>query len=70
MQGSWRRSELGDALHALSRAAGHNIRWLLPALAGKAAKDAEALLSVQDLRKSSRSVRSGLGESDFARPTG
>jgi hypothetical protein len=33
---------LGDALHALSCAAGYNIRWLLRAITAKAAKDAKA----------------------------
>jgi transposase, IS5 family len=44
MQRCWLRGELGDALHALSCAAGYNIRWLLRAIAGKAAKDAKAFL--------------------------
>jgi transposase, IS5 family len=44
MQRCWLRGALGDALHALSCAAGYNIRWLLRAIAGKAAKDAKAFL--------------------------
>ena len=40
----WLKGELGDALHALSCAAGYNIRWLLRAIAAKAAKDAKAFL--------------------------
>jgi transposase, IS5 family len=44
MQRCWLQGELGDALHALSCAAGYNIRWLLRAIAGKAAKDAKAFL--------------------------
>jgi transposase, IS5 family len=42
MQRCWLKGTLGDALHALSCAAGYNIRWLLRAIAGKAAKDAKA----------------------------
>jgi transposase, IS5 family len=45
MQRRWLKGALGDALHALSCAAGYNIRWLLRAIAGKAAKDAKAFLS-------------------------
>jgi transposase, IS5 family len=44
MQRCWLQGELGDALHALSCAAGYNIRWLLRAIAGKTAKDAKAFL--------------------------
>ena len=44
MQRCWLKGELGDALHALSCAAGYNIRWLLRAITGKAAKDAKAFL--------------------------
>ena len=44
MQRCWLKGELGVALHALSCAAGYNIRWLLRAIAGKAAKDAKAFL--------------------------
>jgi transposase, IS5 family len=44
MQRCWLQGELGDALHALSCAAGYNIRWLLRAIAGKAAKDAKAFI--------------------------
>jgi hypothetical protein len=40
----WLKGTLGDALQALSCAAGYNIRWLLRAIAGKAAKDAKAFL--------------------------
>ena len=42
MQRCWLKGELGDALHALSCAAGYNIRWLLRAIAAQAAKDAKA----------------------------
>jgi transposase, IS5 family len=42
MQRCWLQGALGDALHALSCAAGYNIRWLLRAIAAKAAKDAKA----------------------------
>jgi transposase, IS5 family len=48
MQRCWLKGELGDALHALSCAAGYNIRWLLRAIAAKvsakSAKDAKAFL--------------------------
>ena len=44
MQRCWLKGEIGDALHALSCAAGYNIRWLLRAIAGKATKDAKAFL--------------------------
>jgi transposase, IS5 family len=44
MQRCWLQGALGDALHALSCAAGYNIRWLLRAIAGKTAKDAKAFL--------------------------
>ena len=44
MQRCWLKGALGDALHVLSCAAGYNIRWLLRAIAGKAAKDAKAFL--------------------------
>jgi transposase, IS5 family len=44
MQRCWLKGTLGDALHALSCAAGYNIRWLLRAIAGKSAKDAKAFL--------------------------
>jgi transposase, IS5 family len=33
MDRCWLRGELGDALHALSCAAGYNIRWLMRAIA-------------------------------------
>ena len=42
MQRCWLQGEMGDALHALSCAAGYNIRWLLRAIASQAAKDAKA----------------------------
>ena len=42
MQRCWLKGALGDALHALSCAAGYNIRWLLRAIAAQAAKDAKA----------------------------
>ena len=44
VQRCWLEGALGDALHALSCAAGYNIRWLLRAIAGKTAKDAKAFL--------------------------
>ena len=44
MQRCWLKGELGDALHALSCAAGYNIGWLLRSIAAKAAKDAKAFL--------------------------
>ena len=44
MQRCWLKGALGDALHALSCAAGYNIRWLLRAIAGKSTKDAKAFL--------------------------
>jgi transposase, IS5 family len=44
MQRCWLKGALGDALHALSCAAGYNIRWLLRAISGKTAKDAKAFL--------------------------
>ena len=42
MQRCWLQGEMGDALHALSCAAGYNIRWLLRAIAAQAAKDTKA----------------------------
>ena len=42
MQRCWLKGALGDALHALSCAAGYNIRWLMRAIAALAAKDAKA----------------------------
>lgn len=42
MQRCWLKGALGDALHALSCAAGYNIRWLMRAIAAQAAKDAKA----------------------------
>ena len=42
MQRCWLKGALGDALHALSCAAGFNIRWLMRAIAAQAAKDAKA----------------------------
>jgi transposase, IS5 family len=44
MQRCWLKGALGDALHALSCAAGYNIRWLMRAIAAQAAKDAKAFL--------------------------
>ena len=38
MDRCWLQGALGDALHALSCAAGYNIRWLLRAIARLAAK--------------------------------
>ena len=42
MQRCWLKGALGDALHALSCAAGYNIRWLMRAIAAQAAKDTKA----------------------------
>jgi transposase, IS5 family len=42
MQRCWLKGAVGDALHALSCAAGYNIRWLMRAIAALAAKDAKA----------------------------
>jgi transposase, IS5 family len=49
MQRCWLQGALGDALHALSCAAGYNIRWLLRAIAVQAAKDAKAFFFAQIL---------------------
>ena len=38
MDRCWLKGALGDALHALSCAAGYNIRWLMRAIVGLAAK--------------------------------
>jgi transposase, IS5 family len=46
MQRCWLKGALGDALHALSCAAGYNIRWLMRAIAALAAKDAKAFFFV------------------------
>lgn len=42
MQRCWLKGAMGDALHALSCAAGYNIRWLMRAIAAQAAKDVKA----------------------------
>ena len=39
----WLKGAIGDALHAISCAAGYNIRWLLRAMAAQAAKAAKAV---------------------------
>jgi IS5 family transposase len=43
MDRCWLKGALGDALHAISCAAGYNIRWLMRAIAAQAAKAAKAL---------------------------
>jgi IS5 family transposase len=42
MERCWLAGQMGDALHALSCAAGYNIRWLMRAILGQAAKAAKA----------------------------
>jgi transposase, IS5 family len=62
MQRCWLQGQMGDALHALSCAAGYNIRWLLRAIAAQAAKDAKAFffalfkLNLWDRFSASRSL--------------
>jgi IS5 family transposase len=46
MDRCWLKGAIGDALHALSCAAGYNIRWLLRAIAAQAAKAAKAAFLV------------------------
>jgi transposase, IS5 family len=60
MQRCWLKGALGDALHALSCAAGYNIRWLLRAIASKAAKDAKAFFfALNKLALWGRSISNG-----------
>lgn len=42
MDRCWLKGAIGDALHAISCAAGYNIRWLMRAIAAQAAKAAKA----------------------------
>ena len=42
MDRCWLKGAMGDALHAISCAAGYNIRWLMRAIAAQAAKAAKA----------------------------
>ena len=49
MDRCWLQGALGDALHALSCAAGYNIRWLMRAIARLAAK--RLLLALPDLAR-------------------
>ena len=42
MDRCWLKGALGDALHAISCAAGYNIRWLMRAIEAQAAKAAKA----------------------------
>ena len=42
MDRCWLKGAVGDALHAISCAAGYNIRWLMRAIAAQAAKAAKA----------------------------
>ena len=44
MDRCWLKGAVGDALHAISCAAGYNIRWLMRAIAAQAAKAAKAAL--------------------------
>jgi IS5 family transposase len=44
MDRCWLKGALGDALHAISCAAGYNIRWLMRAILAQAAKAAKAAL--------------------------
>ncbi|MEO6276830.1 IS5 family transposase [Roseateles sp.] len=46
MDRCWLKGAIGDALHALSCAAGYNIRWLLRAIAAQAAMAAKAVFLV------------------------
>ena len=43
MDRCWLKGALGDALHAISCAAGYNIRWLMRAIVAQAAKAAKAV---------------------------
>ena len=42
MNRCWLKGAIGDALHAISCAAGYNIRWLMRAIVTQAAKAAKA----------------------------
>ena len=42
MDRCWLKGAIGDALHAISCAAGYNIRWLMRAIVAQAAKAAKA----------------------------
>ena len=42
MDRCWLKGAVGDALHAISCAAGYNIRWLMRAIVAQAAKAAKA----------------------------
>ena len=44
MDRCWLKGAIGDALHAISCAAGYNIRWLMRAIVAQAAKAAKAVL--------------------------
>jgi IS5 family transposase len=44
MDRCWLKGAVGDALHAISCAAGHHIRWLMRAIVAQAAKAAKAVL--------------------------
>ena len=46
MDRCWLKGAIGDALHAISSAAGYNIRWLLRAIVAQAAKAAKAAFGV------------------------
>jgi transposase, IS5 family len=73
MDRCWLKGAIGDALHAISCAAGYNIRWLMRAILAQAAKAAKAaflalskpalcgLNSVQDALNGLRGVLSLLG---------
>jgi len=43
MDRCWLKGAIGDALHAISCAAGYNIRWLMRAIVAQAAKAAKAV---------------------------
>jgi IS5 family transposase len=50
MDRCWLKGAVGDALHAVSCAAGYNIRWLMRAIAAQAAKAAKvAFLALSKL---------------------
>jgi hypothetical protein len=44
MDRCWLKGAVGDALHAISCAAGYNVRWLMRAILAQAAKAAKAAL--------------------------
>ena len=46
MERCWLKGAIGDALHAISCAAGYNIRWLMRAIVAQAAKAAKAAFLV------------------------